>query len=82
VLGVIQDIGGPLGPDEMFGLQSLLGHRDPDVCEKVEQIIMAAGPCGLPDSPIGAVLMRAFNPFLTPPRAKNSAGRFRSSPAM
>jgi hypothetical protein len=69
ILDVIERIGGPLGPDEMFGLQSLLRHSDPRVREKAEQVIMAASTPGLPDSPEGIALMRAFNPFLaTPPR--------------
>ncbi|MEI8371665.1 MAG: hypothetical protein WCJ35_02405 [Planctomycetota bacterium] len=67
ILDVILQIGVPLGFDEMFGLQSLLGHRSPDVRRKVEEIIMSASPCGLPDDPMGAALVRAFNPFLQPP---------------
>ena len=67
ILDVVQQIGGPFGPDELFGLQSLLRHRNRHVVQAAEQIIMSASPCGPPDSPESAALMRAFNPFLTPP---------------
>jgi hypothetical protein len=75
ILDVVQQIGGPLGPEEMFGLQSLLGHRDRDVCKKAEQVIMSLSPSGVPDNPASAALMRAFNPFLQPPRSPRSRPR-------
>jgi hypothetical protein len=67
ILDVIQQIGGPFGPGELFSLQSLLQHGDPGVRAKAEAIIMSMGSSGLPDSPIRAVFMRAFNPLLAVP---------------
>jgi hypothetical protein len=75
ILDVVQQIGGPLGPDEMFGLQSLLGHRNQDIREKAERVIMSLSPSGVPDNPTSAALMRAFNPFLQPPRSPSSRPR-------
>ena len=67
ILDVVQQIGGPLGMDELLNLQSLIQHRDPGVRQKAEQVIMAVGPCGLPTSAKELALMRIFNPFLAPP---------------
>ena len=66
ILDVVRQIGGPLGPSEMFGLQSLLRHRDLAVRQKAERLIMEASPCGLPDAPETVALMRALNPLLRP----------------
>lgn len=76
ILDVIQRIGGPLEPKEMFALQFLLRHRNPAVCEKVARVIMSMSPGGIPDSPQGIALMRAFNPFLqSPPRCRKRRTR-------
>ena len=76
ILDVVQRIGGPLGPDELFGLQSLLQDRNPDVGRKAEVVIMSLSPSGLPDSPEAAARMRLLNPFLTPiPRGRKSSSK-------
>ena len=77
IVDLVRQIGGPLGVDEMFAMQSLLRHRDPAVCEKAEQVIMAASPCGVPDSPAGIAAMRAINPFLQAPPARRPPRRTR-----
>ena len=64
ILDVVQALGGLFGPDEMFGLQSLLRHRNPGVCQKMKWVIMAASPCGLPKSSEALAMMRTFNPYL------------------
>ena len=64
ILDVVRRIGGPFELDEVFALQSLLRHRVPAVRQKAEETIMAASPCGAPDSPETAAMMRAFNPLL------------------
>lgn len=75
ILDVIQTLGGPLGLNEMWGLQSLLRHRNPDVCQKAEQVIISQSPSGSPGSPIHTAFMRAFNPFLTPPARRRPPRR-------
>ena len=67
ILAVIEQIGTPSAPDDLFALQSLLRHRSPFVRQKAEELILAASPGGMPDSPEGLALVRAFNPFLQPP---------------
>jgi hypothetical protein len=71
ILDVVQKIGGPVGVDELFGLQTLYQHADPNVRAKAEQVIMSLSPGGVPDSSEDAAVMRAFNPFLAiPPRCR------------
>jgi hypothetical protein len=71
ILDVVQQIGGLPEPSTMFGLQSLLGHGSPSVREQAERTIMSMSPAGIPDSPAGIAMMRAFNPFLqAPPRRR------------
>jgi hypothetical protein len=66
---VVQKIGGPLGPDDMFRLQDLLRHRDPAVCRKAEQVILSMSPGGVPKTDAELAMARTLNPFLTiPPR--------------
>jgi hypothetical protein len=73
ILDVMQRIGGPLGMDEILLLQGMLGDRNPRIRRKAELVIMAVGPCGLPESPEDEAFMRAFNPFLQPfPRLRRS----------
>jgi len=67
ILSVVEQIGGPLDFKEMFSLQSLLGHRDPDVREKAVEAIMSLSPGGVPKNAEDAASMFAFNPFLQPP---------------
>jgi hypothetical protein len=67
ILDVVERIGGPVGWDEMSGLQSLLRHNDPNVALKAERVIMSMSPGGVPTSPEGLAMMRAFNPFLAVP---------------
>jgi hypothetical protein len=67
ILDVVQQIGGPLGPDDMFRLQDLLRHRDPAVCRKAEQVIMSMAPGGMPKTDAELAMARTLNPFLRPP---------------
>ena len=67
ILDLVQQIGGPLGMVEMCGLQSLLQHDDPNVRAKAERVIMSMSPGGIPETPEGLAMMRAFNPFLRVP---------------
>ena len=64
LLNLVQEFGLPLGPTELLSLQSLLRHRSAAVRKKAEEVIMAAGPNGVPDNPEIAALMRGLNPFL------------------
>jgi hypothetical protein len=66
ILDVVQQIGVPREPDVLFALHSLLGHKSTRVRAMAERIIMSTSPGGVPDSPVGLALMRAFNPFLQP----------------
>ena len=78
ILDVLQRIGGPLGSDELYGLQYLIEHPDADVRQKAKQVIMAAGPCGLPGSPQAAARTQAFNPLLaSPPRRRAPSKRLK-----
>lgn len=64
LLNLVQEFGLPLGPTELFSLQSLLRHRSAAVRQKAEELITAASPSGVSDNPEIAALMRALNPFL------------------
>lgn len=66
ILDVVQQIGGPLGLNELMNLQSLLRHRSLGVRSKAAQVIMAVGPCGLPKTPEDLASDLALNPFLQP----------------
>jgi hypothetical protein len=70
ILDVVQQIGGPIEPDALFGLQSLLRHHDAAISAKVEQVIMSLSPGGVPKSPEGLALERVFNPFLAIPPSR------------
>ena len=78
ILDVVQKIGGPLGNEDMFRLQSLLGHHDSGVRAKAELVIMSL--CrGIPDTLEALALERDCNPFLQPlprgrPRRNRSTG--------
>jgi hypothetical protein len=74
LLNLAQQIGIPLLPSVLFGLQSLLDHRAACVRKMAEQMIMSTSPGGVPDSPEGLAVMRAFNPFLQPPRRRRRPG--------
>ena len=79
ILDVVQQIGGPLGFDEMSGLQLLLRNRALDVREKAERVIISLRPGDMPDTPEDLALERAFNPFLRPlPHRPRRARRPRS----
>jgi len=72
VLNIIEQIiVAPLQIDEFSQLHRALRHRDPAVREKAEQILMAASPGGMPNTPEGLAMLRAFHPLLcfTPPRS-------------
>lgn len=66
-LDLVQLLGGPLGPTELFELRTLLRHRSAAVREKAEETITAVSPCGIPNDPRIAALMRAVNPLLSTP---------------
>jgi hypothetical protein len=75
ILEVVRQIGGPVGLDEMLGLQSLLRHRNLGVRQKAERVIMSMSTGGVPSSPEGLATMRAFNPFLAVPSQRQSTGK-------
>jgi len=76
LLDLVVQIGAPLGIDELDRLQTLRRHRDPKIRATAEKVIMAQSPCGVPDNPAVADLMRAFNPFLaSPPRCPSRSPR-------
>jgi len=66
ILDVVQQIGSPLEFEDMFSLQYLLGHDDPGVRAKTEQVVMSLTPGGIPDSAEELALERILNPFLQP----------------
>ena len=72
ILEVIEQIGGPVGFDDMCRLQSLLGQRAPSVCQKAAEVIMSLGPGGPPKSPEDAAAMLDSNPFLRPPLTRQA----------
>ena len=79
ILDRVQQLGGPLALDELFSLQTLLRHRSAAVRQKAEAVIMAASPCGLPDDPKIAALMRMLNPLLRVVPARRPPRRTRLS---
>lgn len=64
ILDVIEQIGTPLGIENMLVLQSLLRHRHPAVRTKTERTIMAMSPGGFPKTPKSLAAERVFNPYL------------------
>ncbi len=69
ILNVVAGIGEPLGPTEFFKLQMLLRHKVPRVAAKAAEVFMVLSPCGRPESPEAAALMRTFHPaFWIPPK--------------
>jgi len=74
ILDQVQQIGGPVGPDEMHGLESLLMHDDHNVIAKAEEVIMAVTMSGVPDRVENAALVRT--PSHCPPRCPPPSRRF------
>jgi hypothetical protein len=64
ILDAVEQIGGPLGFDDMCRLQSLLQYGDRNVARKAKHIIKALGRAGLVSNPGSATLQSTFNPFL------------------
>lgn len=48
LLNVIQRIGGPLGPEEYYGIRKLLAHEVTRISEKASEVLTALSPGGPP----------------------------------
>ena len=70
LLDVVQRIGGPLGPEDMFRLRDLLLHRNHAVRRKAEEVIMSMAPGGVPKTDAELAMARTLNPFLRPPLSR------------
>ena len=79
ILSVIQQIGGPLGFDEIFGIWTMLGHPDAGIRAKVADVLCYLSPNGPPTTPEELALMREINPLLPKP---SSGGRGRCSSSL
>ena len=79
ILSVVQQIGGPLGFDEIFGLWTLLWHPDAGIRAKVADVLCCLGPNGPPTTPAELALLRENNPLLPRP---SSGGRGRCSSSL
>lgn len=72
ILNLVQKIGGPLDPEDMFRVQDLLRHRDLGVRRKAEEVIMSMSPSSLPKTDVALAMARTFNPFLQPPLSRRA----------
>ena len=67
ILDVIRQSAAHSDPTRCLAFRPSCGTAIPVSASRRRQVIMAASPCGVPKSPEGLALMRAFNPYLTSP---------------
>ncbi len=81
ILDVIQQIGTPLGPQEYFGITSLLAHRSVKVRVKAAEVLDALSPSGTPclSSSVAMLVGMEHHPALCYLRAFELGRRARRS---